>query len=406
MEKRLYRYRAVDAYGEPLEGSMEEESSERVTTILAERGIQVSEVEMVTPDTKTSPGRALDWAELALFNDQLRTITRSGLPIAASLKAMALDLQKGRLRTVLTKVESELNGGASLEEAIQRQSNAFPSMYVSMIRAGEQSGNLPGILDMMGQHSARVLDVRNQLKIVLAYPVIVVVMSLFVIYFMLVKVVPVFAEIFTDFGSSLPAPTQLLLNMSNAIIPNQVAIGVALVALVVCCFMGRQYLRSTAHGEMLRDRAMLRTPFFGRMFRTTTLARFSRSLGLMLGSQVPVLESLDLAAVASGNAVLKQKVDAAAIQIAKGEKMADAFSDTGYFPHAFCWFVANGENFGNLPDTLLDVSHSYEENMTDQDRMLINFIGPVITLGLGLFIGFTVVALYLPIFSLGDALTG
>lgn len=406
MPKRLYRYRAVDQYGEPVDGTMEESSTERVTEILSERGIQVNTVEQVATESGGTTGRRLSWDELALFNEQLRTITRSGLPMAASLKAMARDLGKGRLRDVMQDIERSLNSGSTLDQAIQRHPNVFPPMYVSMIHAGEKTGNLPGVLDMMEQHSSRILDIKNKLKIVAAYPLMVIVMTLGITFEILTQIVPVYSDIFEEFGAGLPAPTQLLMNMSSFLIQFQVPLGVAILALVVAFVIGRRYLRSSQDGRRIQDQFLLRTPLLGGAFQLTSLARFSRSLGLMLSSGVPTIESLDLAASASGNAVLKRHVDRASIKIAGGEKIADAFSDTGYFPHAFCWFLANGENYGQLPETLLEVSHSYEQSVGYQDDAMLRLLSPVIIVGLSLFIGFVVVALYLPIFTLGDAMQG
>ncbi|HIA48662.1 MAG TPA: type II secretion system F family protein [Candidatus Hydrogenedentes bacterium] len=402
MQKRLFRYRAVDQYGEPLEGTMEEVSAESVTTILSERGIQVNEVEMVLPEAAPTSSRALDWNELALFNDQLQTITRAGLPLAASLKAMARDLGKGRLRNLLYDIERDLNSGRSLEEAIQRHPQTFPPMYVSMIRAGERTGNLPGVLDMMEQHSTRMLDIKNQLKIIMAYPTMVLGLSLLIVYHILIEVVPTFAEIFDEFGAGLPAPTRFLVYLSDLLVPHKIEFGFLILAILIFVIVAHQYLQRSPNGQLILDRILLRVPFLGRIFRLTSLARFSRSLGLMLNSQVPIIESLDLAASASGNAALKSHVDRAAVHIAQGEKIADAFSDTAYFPHAFCWFLANGENFSKLPQTLLEVSQSYEQSLTHHDRMFLNLLAPATIVLLSFFLGFVIFALYLPVFTLGD----
>jgi type IV pilus assembly protein PilC len=406
MSRHLFRYRAVDQYGEPLDGTMEEESAETVTSVLSERGVQVNSVEMVVDEDGPVSGRALDWNELALFNEQLQTITRSGLPLAPSLKAMARDLNSGRLRTLLHTIESDLNSGKSLEQAVQRHPQSFPAMYVSMIRAGEKTGNLPGVLEMMGEHSTRMLDIKDRVKIILAYPAIVLAVSLLVIYFLLVRVVPVFADIFGEFGAGLPAQTQFLVDISDLLISHQAGFAVLLISAIVCLVVGHEYLQRSSHGQFIQDTVLLNTPLIGRAFRLTSLARFARALGLMLRSQVPILESLDLAATASGNAALKENVDRAAIQIAQGEKIADAFSDTGYFPHAFCWFLANGESFGELPKTLLEVSRTYEDSIDHQDRAILGLLGPGIIIALGFFIGFVIISLYIPIFTLGDAMGG
>ena len=407
MNTRLYRYRAVDLYGEPLEGTMEEQNAEEVTRILSERGVQVNEVELLVPDQPLAPtGRALDWQELSMFNEQLRAITKSKLPLAPSIKAMSRDLKKGALKAALNDIETDLSLGRSLEESIAHHPDIFPSMYISMIRAGERTGNLPGVLEMMNAHSSRMVDLKNQLRLVLAYPAMVLLMSIFIMGFILMKVVPVFAEIFQEFGAGLPAPTQFLVDISDLLVYQQPLMLSVLAVVAIAVFGIRYYLRNAPGGQLLNDRILLSTPLIGRAYRLSSLARFSRSLGLMLNSQVPILESLDLAAAASGNAVLTRHVHHAAIEIMEGEKMADAFSDCDYFPHAFCWFIANGEAYGNLPEVLLDASHAYEQDVAQNEQSLINVLSPVIVTALGIALGFVIIALYMPIFSLGDAMQG
>lgn len=407
MQTRLYTYRAVDQFGEILEGTMEATSAEEVTAILNERGIQVNNVESLTEPTHlAASNRPLDWNELAQFNEQLCVITKSSLPLAPSLKAIARDLRSGRLKHAMHNVREELESGASLEEAINRHPGVFPPLYGSMVRAGERAGNLPAVLEMMSGHSIRMVDIKNQLRIILAYPIIVISFSVAIVLFLLLKVVPVFAEIFQEFGAGLPAPTQLLVDLSHFLFTYQMQLVYAVIVVAALGIGTKLYMYRVPHGQALQDRLLLKMPFIGRIYNMTSLARFSQSLGLLLKSQVPILESLDLAAASSGNAVLKRNVEQATVKVAAGEKIADALSDTAYFPHGFCWFLANGEVNNRLPDTLLDVSRSYEQNVTISDKALLSMLSPFIISILGLTIGFIVVALYLPIFTLGDAMEG
>jgi type IV pilus assembly protein PilC len=407
MKKRLYKYRAVDSHGEPVDGSMEETSADRVTRILSERGIQVNSVELLVPErVPTDKGRRLSWDDISVFNEQLLAITKSKLPLAPSIRAISRDLKKGSLKTALNGLHEDLELGKSLEEALRNRLDRFPPMYVRMIQAGEKTGNLSGVLEIMNAHSTRMMDLKSKLRMVFAYPLMVLTVSAFVIAFILVSVVPVFAEIFGDFGATLPGPTQLLVDLSNLAINNQAQVFTVLIGVLLTGLLIRYVLMSTAKGQLIFDRLLLFTPLLGRVFRIGSLARFSRSMGLMLNSRVPVLESLDLAASASGNSVLRKHANAAAIQIAKGEKLADALSDTGYFPHGFCWFLANGESYGTLPEVLLDVSQSYEKDVALIDGSLLNLLSPAIVILLGFIVSFIVLALYMPIFSLGDAIQG
>lgn len=407
MAGKLYRYEAVDQQGEPVNGSMEEISAERVTTILSERGLQVNHVESQDAEGFSRRGRGkLSWEEISQFNEHLVAITKSGMPIAPSLKAVSHDLQRGSLRSAVESIGKSLDAGMSLEDALESNGAQFPSVYRSMIRAGERTGNLPGVLDMMARHSTRMLDLKAQVIATMTYPVIAFTIAFFIVVFMLVEVVPVFSDIFGEFGAALPAPTEFLLDISYVVDNHLGATLAVVIGACVSCIAAYVATRSTISGRALLDALAESLPFVGKSFHVASVARFSRSLGLMLKSEVPLLESLDLAATSSNNLVLKRHVDAAAVQVARGEKVADALSDTGYFPHAFCWFIANGESFGTLPDTLITVSDSYEQSVTNNDKVALNLLAPALVLTLALVVGYIVMALYMPIFTLGDAISG
>jgi len=402
----LFKYRAVDPSGEPMEGTMEEESAQRVTSILQERGAQVNRVEKIgkTPSLGRGTSR-LRWEDLAILNEQLLSITRGNIPIAPAVKAMAKDIDNRRLKPVLEQLQEDLEAGRSLEESLERSPKRFPSIYLSLVRAGEQSGNLAGVLEMLRSHSTRLLDLRDRIFISLTYPVIVVIVAIMFLVFLFLKIVPVFAEIFTEFGSSLPAPTQFLVDLSDALRYWTAGKVVFWAIVVVLACFAVWHMRGSSSGRARADRLRQTVPIFGRTFRMVTLARFSRALGMLLRANVPILESLDLASAASGNEYLRANVQKASVHISQGEKIADAFSDTHYFPHSYLWFLANGEARGQVPETLLELSETYEQEVSTRDESMIHMIAPFAILGLGFIIGFIVVALYLPIFTLGDAIS-
>ena len=333
----LFRYRAVDQFGEPLEGTMEEGSAARVTTILRERGAQVNEVLEIGGRTKLFGGpRRLGWSEIALLNGQLLAIVRGKIPVAPSVQAMAKDLENRRLKPVLEQLRSDLEAGRSLEEAFQRSPRQFPPIYLSLIRAGERSGNLTAVLEMISGYSTRILDLRERVFLALIYPA-------FVVGTILLAMINIFFEII---------------------------------------------------------------PVVGRTYRTVSLARFSKALGLMLEARVPMTEALDLAGAAAANEYLRSRVRAAAVHVAQGDRLADALSDTRYFPHSYLWFLANGESRGELPATLIELSETSEREVSVRDEILTRLVTPVTIITLGGFVAFVVVSMYLPIFSLGDVLTG
>ncbi len=404
---RLFRYRAIDPYGEPLEGTMEEASAARVTAILQERGAQVNEVlEVGRPPKKFSLQRPLGWSDVALLNDQLLAIVKGKLPVAPSVQAMAKDLDNRRLKPVFDHLRSDLEAGRSLEEAFQRSPRAFPPIYLSLIRAGERSGDLKGVLQMMSGYSTRILDLRDRVFVALVYPAFVIGSTVLVLINILFQTVPTFESIFKEFGGVLPPPTQFLVNISHFVRAYPIQIAAAAVIFAVSTLATRLQLRRTGVGRDFLDRLREHAPVVGRTFRTASLARFSKALGLMLEAGVPIGEALDLAGAAAGNDYLRANVRRAAVHIAQGDRVADSLSDTRYFPHSYLWFLANGESRGQLPQTLIDLSEASEREVSVRDEVMMHLITPVTIVTLGGFVLFVVVSLYLPIFSLGDALTG
>lgn len=402
----LFRYRAVDQFGEPLDGTMEEASAARVTAILRERGAQVNEVLEIGGRKQLIGGpRRIGWSEIALLNSQLLAIVRGKIPVAPSVQAMAKDLENRRLKPVLEQLRSDLESGRSLEEAFQRSPRQFPPIYLSLIRAGERSGNLTGVLEMMSAYSTRILDLRERVFIALIYPAFVLATILFALFNVFFDVVPVFESIFKEFGGSLPAPTRLLVDISRFLRTYPVEVAGALVFAVILFVALRVGLRGSELGRPLADKFREHVPVIGRTYRKVSLARFSKALGLMLEARVPVLEALDLAGAVAANEYLRSKVRAAAVHVAQGDRLADALSDTHYFPHSYLWFLANGESRGELPSTLIELSETSEREVSVRDEIMSRLVTPVTIIALGGFVMFIVVSLYLPIFTLGDALT-
>ena len=403
----LFKYRAVDQSGEPMEGTMEEDSAQRVTLILQERGAQVNHVEEIGEAPTLARGTSrLRWEDLALLNDQLLSIVRGGIPIAPAVKAMAKDIDNRRLKPVLVQLQRDLEAGRSLEDALERSPRRFPPIYLSLVRAGEQSGNLAGVLEMLRSHSTRLLDLRDRIFIALTYPTFVVIVAIIVLLNIFIYVVPTFEEIFNEFGAGLPAPTQFLVDVSRLLRTHTLEAVAAAAITLALAGLAVWRIRGSDTGRAGADRIRQAVPILGRTFRMVTLARFSRALGMLLRANVPILESLDLASASSGNDYLRAKVRDASVHIAQGEKIADAFSDTHYFPHSYLWFLANGEARGQVPETLLDLSKTYEQEVSTRDEAMIHLIMPMAIIALGFVIGFIIVALYLPIFTLGDAISG
>ena len=398
-----YRYRVTTPDGRADEGTTEAGSAQDLVRTLRERGFEVTSVDEVGRLGIPQRKKRLTWEDLALFNDQLLAIVKGGLPLAPSLAALAQDLGNKRLRRIIEEVGHDLERGLTLEEAISKHPESFTPVYVSILRAGERTGNLSGVLSLLSAYSGRMVEIKNLAQEAMAYPVVVLAVTCLVVGFLLLRVVPVFEEVYWEFGRGLPAPTQLTINLARDLHNNGLAVAVVACASVTLLMVMRRRALRSRRGRYVLDRLKLRVPGFSRVFKGVSMARFSRSLGLLLGGHVPVAESLDLAAAASGNAVIDEAIQKATQAVARGNALADALAATGVFDHSFCWLLATGESRGEPENALLSLAEAYEREVNRHQRLLATTMGPVVIFAVGLAVGFIVVSLYLPLFSLSSA---
>ncbi|HOD51886.1 MAG TPA: type II secretion system F family protein, partial [Candidatus Hydrogenedentes bacterium] len=278
--------------------------------------------------------------------------------------------------------------------------------YVSAIRAGERTGNLPGVLAMLSEESARMVSLKNSLRAALAYPILVVIASLLVLGFLLRYVVPEFAAIFEDFGARLPWLTQAMLSASGLVQRNWILLLAGLGLFAVLLFAWWQGYGRTRARSVFMDRIRLLCGPFGRLYYAVSMSRFLRNLAMLEASEVPLMEGLDLSAAASGNAVLMRAARHAAEAVSQGQTLSKAFEDAGFFDHTLCWLLKTAEERGDVIETLRHMSNMYARNSERLGNAITAAITPVILLFLGCTVGCIVLAMYLPIFSLADVMSG
>jgi len=403
----LFNYKTVDPEGNPIEGVLEEDTARRAVLVLEERGLQVNTVEAAGPKRRLFPSRdRLTWADLEELNEQLLTITREKLPITSAIGELTQDVRNRRVKRVLEGIRRHVEAGHSLEDAFALHPESFSPVYTTLIRAGERAGNLAGVFGCLTGYSKRMAELKNQVQEALAYPLILVTAAGALLAGMLLWVVPMFGEIFMDFGGELPAPTWFLLWVSDVVRDNAPYWGAACgVFLVACVVLISSLLRTTSSGYVL-DTIKLRTPAFGRLYAACSLERFCRTLGMLIEARVPVVESLDLAAATTGNAVLRRAVTSAALQVSSGSPLAEALRASGYFENLFCWLLGNAEHRGEVDQTLQVLAEDYESSVARVQKWILLLAGPVVTVLVAFLVGYIVVSLYLPIFTLGDVVSG
>ena len=334
--------------------------------------------------------------QLVIFSRQLATMVDSGIPIAPALDVLADQMEDRTFREVLKKVRGDIEAGSSLSEAIGRHPRAFSDFFVNMVRAGESSGRLDEILDRVAAYTEKVSVLQRKVSASLFYPAFVTVLAIGITTFLLVVIVPKFKEIFVALGGELPAPTQLLLGLSEFIGTYLVYEVVACVALVV----GVRLAIRTPAGRLWCDRIALRAPLVGKLLQKVFIARFSRTLATLVKSGVPILTALEIVAKTAGNKVVEGAVMAARSSIKEGENIADPLALSHVFPTMVTRMIAVGEKTGELEKMLTKIADFYENEVDAAVTAMTSLIEPLVIAVLGLVIGGIVVALFLPIFKI------
>ncbi|MCC6490623.1 MAG: type II secretion system F family protein [Candidatus Hydrogenedentes bacterium] len=402
-----YRYRAVDERGRDVSGTMEEDSAVRVVAILQEQGLQVSAIEAVTgPGNEARQGGSLSWEDVDLFAQQLLAITRSGLPLAPALKAVAHELGAGRLKEAMDGVRGSLESGHSLEDALAARKQEFPPVFRAILSAGERSGNLPGVLENLCGFTRRMLDTRTRMQEALAYPGMVILVSVLVLLFFLARILPQFGEVFKDFGAQLPTLTRFWLDIAYVVNNNLMLLVSLVVAAVLLVFIGTRVLRRSDSLRYYVDAVKERIPVIGRVYVTNSRARFCQTLGTLLHARVPLADSMQLAGATADNAVLMRAVSAATASVLKGSSIAVSLEATRYFDRSFTWLVGIAEERGDLEAALINIASTYEEQAAQSERTALGVLPPMLLFFVAFIVLSIIVSIYLPIFTLADVVSG
>lgn len=400
----LYKYTGFDAHGEPVAGEIEALTTREAILALRGSGYEISSITQADREKPPATRKPLTWNDLHQLNAQMLMIAKGGLPLAPSIEQMSRDVRNPRLKGVLDDIRRDLEVGRTMDEAFARHPESFSPVYLATIKAGEATGNLPQIFLRLTEYSKNILEVRSSLRAAMTYPAIVCFMSMAIVFFLLVKVVPVFAEIFHEFGGGLPAPTRLLVNAGDFL---QYHAGAVIGGVVAVIFLGVLLRiagrRSVAVAAML-DWVFTHIPLLGRLFVRAAIVRFCGTLRLLLEANAPMTECLGLAAAASGNAQLADRVGRAARDVARGIPLAEALANTHHFDNGFCWLIENAERQGTLCSALQILEEDYARNLKQTQSIVVGIIEPAIITVVGIMIGFIVTAMYLPVFTLGDAL--
>jgi type IV pilus assembly protein PilC len=336
--------------------------------------------------------------DVVIFTRQLSTMIDAGLPLVQGLEILGAQQENPTFKTILLQVRADVETGTTFADALKKHPKVFDNLFCNMIDAGEIGGILDTILSRLSIFMEKSMVLKKRVKGAMTYPVICLCISIVILGVILVFVVPVFEKMFADFGAALPVPTQIVVMISN-FVKNNLLYGIAFVAIMIFAF--KKYY-ATDKGERKIDALVLQLPVFGDLVRKVSVAKFSRTLGTMLKSGVPILESLQVVARTSGNRVIETAVFRTADAISEGRPIAEPLEETGVFPGMVVSMINVGEAVGALDAMLEKIADFYDEEVDQAVDNLTAMIEPFMMVFLGGMIGGLVVAMYLPIFKMGE----
>jgi type IV pilus assembly protein PilC len=324
----------------------------------------------------------------------------AGLPLVQGLNILADQAENKTFKTMLKEINKDVEGGSTLAEAMKKHPKVFDDLFVNLIAAGEVGGILDTILRRLAEYIEKAEKLKSQIKGAMTYPIVVVAIAIIVIAVILIFVIPVFEDMFKSFGSALPTPTQIVVNMSRFMKGN---IHWCIIALVALAFAFKKY-RGTEAGRKQTDILSLKLPVFGDLLKKVAVARFTRTLGTMIQSGVPILDALEIVAKTSGNVVIEEILFEVRGSIAEGQTIAEPLSENDIFPGMVVQMISVGEATGALDTMLAKIADFYDEEVDAAVDALTSMLEPLLMLFLGGTIGGLVVAMYLPIFQMAAAM--
>jgi len=347
-------------------------------------------------------GAKVTTKDLSLATRQLATMIDAGLPIVQCLDILAQQSENKLLRNTIGTIRKDVEQGCTLADALRKHPKVFDDLYVNMVEAGEAGGILNTILNRIAVFIEKANRLKKKVKGAMIYPCAIVFVAVVVVSVLMIWVIPVFAELYGSMGKALPLPTQICINISNWF----VAWWYMLVAGVIGVIMAISFYYKTPQGNMNIDRLLLRMPVIGDLLRKVAIARFSQNMALLLSSGVPILDGLAITGKTAGNKVVEKAILESRISISQGKTVAEPLRDSKIFPPLVCQMVAIGESTGGLDAMLKKVAELYEEEVDDAVNNLTAMMEPMIMVVLGVILGGLVVAMYLPIFQMGDLVGG
>lgn len=400
-----FTYVARDIEGQAIAGSLTAHDERAVRDQLRRNNLFVTRLESQGAAQKTgtaSIGGKVKLYDIVVYSRQLSTLVRAGLPLTEAFSAMIEQTRNPALRAATEEMQRDIRSGVTLTDAMKKHPRIFAELYVSLVEAGELGGMLDITLDAAANQLDIEMEIREKVKSAFVYPIAVIVVAIGVVFFLLTYVVPIFAGVYKQFHAELPAITQSLVFVSTVLTNPRIMLSI--VALLVGIVIASVYYYKTYKGRRFFDNLKIKMPLFGPLVEKMAQARLSHTLAALTEAGVPLIRALGTAGRVSGNALMMDALDVVSLKVQQGAAMGISMADTGRFPLLMTRMIAAGEDAGSLGEMLKQVARFFDREVDYGVKRLMTLIEPVLTVGLGIVVGFILLSLYYPIFNLGNVI--
>jgi type IV pilus assembly protein PilC len=395
VKEYTYLWEGIDRNNRNVRGEVKAASETVVTSNLRRQGIRIRKLKRQT----FRGGGRVNEKDITFFTRQLATMLKAGVPLLQAFEIVARGHRNPRFSRLMMDIKGRVEAGSSLSQAFREHPAHFDSLYVNLVHAGETAGMLDGILERLATYKEKILALKSKIKSAMFYPISVIAVAIIVVWIIMIWVIPAFKSVFKGFGADLPAPTLIVMAISDFF----VAYWWLMAAIIIGTIFGFFFLlRRSAAFRYAVDRISLKLPIIGGILEKATIARWTRTLATMFAAGVPLVESLDAVAGASANAVYIAGTRKIQNEVSTGTSLTNAMHNTGLFPSMVLQMTQIGEESGSLDGMLSKVADFYEREVDDAVTALTSLLEPIIIVFLGVVIGGLVVAMYLPIFKLGS----
>jgi type IV pilus assembly protein PilC len=400
----VYTYRGTNRAGSAVSGEQSANSKAELINLLRRQQIKVSKLSEKGKEFSLPTFAAgVNAKDLAVFTRQFSVMIDAGLPLVQCLEILAGQQENKTFESVLTTTRASVEGGSTLSAAMRQHEKVFDALYVNLVEAGEAGGILDTILQRLASYIEKNVKLKRAVKSALVYPVAVLGVAAGVITLLLWKVVPIFATLFVGLGVDLPLPTRVVMAMSNFV---GSIFGLMILIFIIAVVVAVKLWHGTQKGRFILDGVLLKLPLIGILLRKIAVARFTRTLGTLISSGVPILEGLDITARTSGNAVIEKALSRVRKALEQGKNLADPLKETNVFPGMVTQMIGVGEQTGAMDAMLQKIADFYEDEVDAAVKDLLAALEPAMIVFLGVVVGGIVISMYLPLFSLIGKLAG